>query len=334
MAKSSATVSIIWRGGAELRTNGFHADGIQTISQGSARIDNLHVAYNHIGPNVGLSGDLTALIFLEDFINGAKVYNNFLEYAAGHHSSNHTITAGTHPTIINQVYGERTVIANNTILRHGGAADQSGSIAGSGVFITGNVVFNMHSYISLQDNASFSMDGKNNYCDYNIFFGSSDNGPFGITGFGRGVYSIAKWKNETIYDDHSLIQVDPKITKTTPIVHPRLQAGSPAIGLAKNQLTAIFNDDFNGNLRTGSWDAGAFEFDGAVPTPTPTPTPAPTPTPVPVLRRQLLFLRRFQHLPQSRRPCQHQHRPRLRLLRECGTSAARLSRHDRDSDLT
>ena len=56
-----------------IETNGFHADGIQTISQGGARIDDLHVAYNHIGPNVGMPGDLTACIFLEDFVNGPKV---------------------------------------------------------------------------------------------------------------------------------------------------------------------------------------------------------------------------------------------------------------------
>ena len=266
-----------------IETGGFHGDGIQTITVAAgSRQDNLHVAYNHIGPNVGLPGDLTALIFLEDFINGAKIYNNFLEFAQGHHSSNHAITAATHPSFIGTSFGQPTLIANNTIKGSG----MSGAISTAFATVQGNVVAGMHSYIG-----AYRQPGTELSIDKNVFFGATDD-EFGVTGNGLGIYRIDQWQ-ALGYDVHSKFQ-DPKLN-----ANGTLQAGSPAIGFAPVQ--SIFTNDFNGKPRTGTWDAGAFEFGasttggGSAPTPTPsfdtdsdtdsgfdsTPTPASTPTATP-----------------------------------------------------
>ena len=264
-----------------IASGGFHSDGIQTITTSAGtRNDNLTVAYNHIGPNTGRSGDATAHIFLEDFINGAKVYNNILEKGPLMHDSNPVITAGTHPTIINQSFGVRTIIANNTIIHHDGDSDRSGGIATSNGIVQGNIVYHVRTYLNFQDNRSFAQGPKDNSANFNVYFGSTDNGPFGITGsVGQGIYSVSAWQNNTPYDDQSLFNVNPRLVRTTDPIDAHLQAGSPAIGLAPMQ--SFFSDDFYGKVRTAPWDAGAVEFNGTAPIPTPIPTPAPTPTPPP-----------------------------------------------------
>ena len=261
-----------------IATNGFHSDGIQTITvTAGQRQDGLVVAYNHIGPNSGKSGDTTAHIFLEDYINGAKVYNNILDKGQLMHDSNPVITAGTHETIINQPFGLTTIIANNTIIHHDGDTDRSGGIAGWNALVQGNIVYHTHSYLSFGDNDTFSQGPKDNSSNFNIYFGSTDNGPFGITGTtGNGIYSVSAWQN-TPYDHQSLFNVDPKLVKTTDPIDAHLQSGSPAIGLAPTQT--FFSDDFYGNQRTAPWDAGAVEFNGTPPAPTPAPTPTPIPSP-------------------------------------------------------
>ena len=252
-----------------IETNGFHSDGIQTITVSKGqRQDNLTVAYNHIGPNVGRPGDLTALIFLEDFINGAKIYNNFLEFAPGHHSSNPAITAATHPSFIGTSFGQPTLIANNTI--KGGAT--SGAIGTAFATVEGNVISGMGSYISVD-----RQPGPELKIDRNVFFGSSDD-EFGVVGNGQGIYRTEQWQ-ALGYDVNSKF-ADPKLN-----ANGTLQSGSPAIGLAPVQ--SVFNNDFNGNARSNPWDAGAFEFGssggggGSAPTPTPGPTPGPSPAATP-----------------------------------------------------
>ena len=225
-----------------IETNGFHSDGIQTITVSKGqRQDNLTVAYNHIGPNVGRPGDLTALIFLEDFVNGAKIYNNFLEFAPGHHSSNPAITAATHPSFIGTSFGQPTLIANNTI--KGG--ETSGAIGTAFATVQGNVISGMGSYISV-----VRQPGHELKIDRNIFFGADDD-EFGVIGSGQGIYRTAQWQ-ALGYDVNSKF-VDPKLN-----ANGTLQSGSPAIGLAPVQ--SVFNNDYNGNARSNPWDAGAFEF--------------------------------------------------------------------------
>ena len=284
-----------------IETNGFHGDGIQTITVSAGqRQDNLTVAYNHIGPNVGLPGDLTSLIFLEDFINGCKVYNNLLEYAPGHHSSNPCILAGTYIGFIGTSFGLQSYVVNNTIM---GRGTKSGAIASAFAIVQGNVATGMGSYISV-----YRGPGTELNIDKNVFFGASDD-EFGVVGNGQGIYRTSRWQELFGYDKNSIF-ADPKLN-----ANGTLQSGSPAIGLAPVQ--SIFTNDFNGNPRTGTWDAGAFEFGGSssgggsaptpTPAPNPTPTPAPNPTPTPAPIRRLLPLPIRMRL---------RLRPRHRRLRE------------------
>ena len=231
------------------------------------RNDNLTVAYNHIGPNVGLPGDLTALIFLEDFVNGARIYNNFLEYAPGHHSSNSCITAASHPSFIGASFGLPTWIVNNTIK----GAGASGGIATAFANVFGNVFFGTTSYMT-----AFRQPGSELKIDRQVYWGapfSNTDDEFGVTGNQQGIYRLPTWRGFG-YDVNSLV-ADPKLN-----ANGTLQAGSPAIGFAPTQT--FFNDDFHGNARTVPWDAGAFESGSTGPLPTPTPVPAAVPTPLPI----------------------------------------------------
>jgi hypothetical protein len=259
--------------------NHFHSDGIQTITVGAGqRQDNLTVAYNHIGPNVGTDGHCNALIFLEDMVNGPRIYNNFLEYLPGHRTSNAAITAGTFPQFANEPFGLRALVVNNTIKMGGGATAISSSFAE----VRGNVVSLPANFMSIWQRANPGPQGPYMIIDNNVYYDPSGSARFGVVGVGEGQYTIDQWKSMLGHDIQSVFG-NPMINS-----NGTLQQGSPAIGLAPIQT--LFSDDFNGNARTGNWDAGAFEF-GAAPTPTPTPviptptppTPLPTPTPGPTV---------------------------------------------------
>ena len=102
-------------------------------------------------------------MFFEVLVNGAKIYNNLLEFAPGHHSANHAITAGTHSSFIGTSFGQPTLIANNTI--KGGAT--SGAIGTAFATVQGNVISGMGSYISV-----VRQPGSELKIDRNIFFGA------------------------------------------------------------------------------------------------------------------------------------------------------------------
>ena len=202
--------------------------------------------------------------------------------APGHWTSNAAIS-------INQGTGWSTgegpgLVANNTVLVHGDSpATAYGATHHS---VIGNVCSGL-AYGATLEPTSVGI------VDYNVYWGrASDGGKIEFYD-GQNVHgSLSSWQSRTGRDLHS-VNADPKLNP-----NGTLQAGSPAIGRAPSQA-AIFTDDFYGNQRTGTWDAGAFEFGGSssgggsaptptpgqtpTPTPGPTPTPASTPTPTPTL---------------------------------------------------
>ena len=235
-----------------IESGGFHSDGIQTITTtAGTRNDNLTIAYNHIGPNVGMPGDLTACIFLEDFVNGPKVYNNFIEFAAGHHSANSAISNGTYPDFFKQPFGMRSVTANNTVILSG----KSSAIGAGFSDVYGNVVVKAGNFEGIWQNQAPNSNGPYVRSNYNIWHGPGD-ARFGIVGLNQGQYTFAAWKNMG-FDLNSLL-TDPMVN-----ANGTLKAGSPAIGFAPTQT--FFNDDINGNVRTPPWDAGAFKYGAAGP---------------------------------------------------------------------
>ncbi len=251
--------------------NHHHSDGIQTIlGTPGTRCFQITVAYNWIGPNLGLAGHTNCGIFLEDDVENCLVYNNFVELAPGHWTSNAAIMAS-------QGAGWTTgegpgLVANNTVIAHG--------TPGAGIAydvhhhsLIGNVSQNLSQFITHSPSTGT--------LDYGVYWGpTSDRN--GECYDGISIYaSLASWQSAKGLDTHSKNQ-DPKLNP-----NGTLQAGSPAIDMAPSQ-SAIFTDDFFGNQRTGAWDAGAFEFGatgggGSAPTPTPasTPTPSPSPSPSP-----------------------------------------------------
>ncbi len=207
-------------------------------------------------------------------MNGPKVYNNFIEYAEGHHSSNHAISAGTYPPFFTQPFGLRSITVNNTILLRG----KSGAIGAGNSDVYGNIAYRPGNFEGIWENQPPKTNPHGSTTPYvlsdrNIWFDPTGEARFGIVGLGQGQYSITAWKKAG-YDLNSVF-ADPKVNPDG-----TLQPGSPAIGLAPVQT--FFSDDFNGTPRgPGPWDAGAFKFGSVSPTPTPTPTPTPLPTPTP-----------------------------------------------------
>lgn len=85
--------------------------------------------------------------------------------------------------------------------------------------------------------------------DYNLFFNSTEAASNKI---GSTAYSITEWKSLG-YDEHSLSQ-DPLLTSSY-----SLQSLSPAINTGVN-LSGYFREDYDGYIRVGLWDIGAYEF--------------------------------------------------------------------------
>lgn len=228
-----------------------HCDGIQLIlgNPGMRSVDAV-IAYNWIGPNFGTSGHTTSAIFCEDDNEGTLVYNNFVQIAAGHWTSNPAIQV-VHSA--GWVLGDTPgLLANNTVVG-------TGASSGIGVrhaYAVGNVISNVGTITTIDGTDTTGA------FDYNIYWGPSAdrNGEY-YRPNGGGMYHYfsavqaggsAYWQ-QIGYDTHSL-NVDPLLNDDG-----TLQVSSPAIGFAPSQ-SSIFNDDFYGNLRGTNWDAGAFQF--------------------------------------------------------------------------
>ena len=278
-----------WSGRAS--PNQHHCDGIQTITAGSNQEQkNLTVAYNEIGPDLGLYGSMNAHIFLEDNVHGLYVYNNLLTAQSTPlnplqsnrppGTANAFITAGSYPSQFDSPSGIRSLIANNTILGAGSGQGISTSFA----TVNGNIVQNLGSMMNIWENKADSpTHGKYVISDKNVYYNPNGQYQFGVSsGPGQGIYNnFNSWKNPPSgiqgWDQNS-ITANPKAAFPTGV----LASDSPAIGFAPTQ--SKFSNDLARNVRSVPWDAGALEYGGTpgpTPSPTATPTPAPTATPAP-----------------------------------------------------
>ena len=265
-----------WAGiNTDLIPNGqFHCDGIQTVDSGGAQ-RNMIIAYNRIGPDLGLYGSMNAHIYLEDNVIGTKIYNNILsanstpvrhfdsDPPAGRvpGTANGFITAT--PNLIAKAAADRATnqVHHNTLLQVG--AGQGLSIGSARV--SGNIVMNAGSFVAVSDNSEEDpILGTSFICDYNIFLDavSPTEYIFGITGaiipgfpIPGSYNSFATWQASTPFDDHSII-ADPLVSSPD----GALSVGSPAIGFVPT-TQPFFSDDINGTPRSAPWDAGAVEFE-------------------------------------------------------------------------
>jgi len=226
-----------------------HNDGIQLVigSPGANALRTV-IAYNWLGPDLGAYGHTTSAIFCEDNSEETYIYNNLITMSPGHWTSNPLIqavqtsgySAGEGPGLI----------ANNTIIG-GGSGIGIGSVHHS---VSNNVIYNVGNIFT----RTAGTTGTN---DYNVFYGISGDtdGQFynGTVIYSRFTGTTPNWQATEFQDLNSINQ--------NPLVNSdgTLQSASPARGFAI-PLTAIFNDDFNGNIRS-DWDAGAFEYSGTPP---------------------------------------------------------------------
>lgn len=226
-----------------------HNDGIQFIlgSPGATSVRGV-VAYNWLGPDFGTNGHTTSAIFLEDDSEECYVYNNFITLSPGHWTSNPLIQAGQNT---GYTPGDGPgLIANNTII--------GGNTGGSGIMarhhsVSNNVIYQVGNFFTRHS------DTNTGWFDYNVVWGLSTDTNGQCYDSNVGIYSsFTSWKA-------AAAGMDPNSINQNPLVNSdgTLQSGSPARNFG-TPMTAIFNDDFNGNIRS-DWDAGAFEYSGTPP---------------------------------------------------------------------
>ena len=252
-----------------------HCDGFQTITPGDDAMTlgngehrNYTIAYNRIGPDLGLYGSMNAHIFLEDNVNGMFIYNNILladstplNPAEGNKppgTANGFITGGSRYTYWGDPNGIKSLIANNTII---GAGRGQGINSGFAT-IRGNIIQNVDSMFSIwQDQPDNALNGVYFDSDRNVFYSPIGQYQFGIA-FGPIYNNFAAWQGSKAGRDSNSVTANPLVTFPTGVI---TSASSPAINRAPTQT--IFTNDFYGAIRTGSWDAGAAEFAADTPAP-------------------------------------------------------------------
>jgi hypothetical protein len=141
------------------------------------------------------------------------------------------------------------LVANNTVMVHGGTTGQIGYGATRHSLI-GNISYGCNT-------GAASSGSSNEVFDYNVYWGRTGERTDVEFFDGTSIYVLSNWRSILGRSIHSIV-ADPLINS-----NGTLQAGSPAIGFAPTQT--IFNDDFYGNPRTVPWDAGAFESSSGPP---------------------------------------------------------------------
>jgi hypothetical protein len=242
-----------WWGGG-IGNSHHHNDGIQTITQAGGDglgIEGVTIAYNHGGPDVGTNGHTTALIYLEDYVSGLLIYNNYMEIEPGGYLLGAIVGGGNGlggNGLLHRVY-------NNTI---SGASTSTGIGMGYS-HLAGNIVLNMDTALKIRKATSIDVGGTS---DYNVYFPNTSDVYFDratnqwVTH--SSISNFVAHADSAGRDDNSISTLDPLLNSDG-----TLQSGSPAIDFAPSQ-SAYFTDDFFGNTRTGSWDAGAFEYGAGV----------------------------------------------------------------------
>ena len=258
---------------------GVHGDGIHIwgqVGDNSQTISNLKIFnnqfYGDFHRSYGTSGGMTGLIFIENAVEGALIYNNTGSYIPNGTAqfSGMIVISG------NATRGGRHQIYNNAFV--GSTPGMSSAIqigSGTSYPAPGCIVKN-NILTGMQYGITFDVGSTSGaVCDYNLINATSNPGAWGGS-----FKTWSAWQTQGL-DQHGL-NVNPLFVSSTDL---HLQSSSPALGRGTN-LSTIFTVDQERKTRpsTGAWDMGAYQSNGSVtatPTPTPAPTVTPTPTPAP-----------------------------------------------------
>lgn len=255
--------------------NGFHTAGIDMATQGANhQYKNIIVRNNKIyEPNIDKNQYAITMNFFE---NNASTWDSLWFY------NNAIINAATGGVML---YGVGTVwVMNNTFVA--APYDRSGSFAA--VAITGtsakatvmNNIFFVHNtsaigYTCIQGQSSNRDAVTWDTVDYNyVYIGNSANHYI--------AYPPSSWAQLTYdYPEWSEIQgYGWEVNTLTPPQYPcfvdslgsyEIKSSSPAIGAGKP--VSFITTDIDGNPRTSTNDAGAYQYTASEPEPEPEPTP-------------------------------------------------------------
>jgi hypothetical protein len=230
--------------------NPHHLDGIIIFCESPAavaqdyanagHINNLKIYQNNIGPHIGFGN--SGAMFLPDqghmAFTGIMVYNNLFTADAGKGWTNGFIVAGS----------QGGLVANNTMVSLGSGGDGLG--LGGANFIT--YKNNLHLRVGT---VIYAPAGGMTASEHNVY------GPVaGLTW----VYT-----NNAFYSSFSQWQSVTGLDGTSVVANPLLDGNyvpTAVDTVARDKgenLSAFFTTDLNGNVRTGAWDIGAFEFGGS-----------------------------------------------------------------------
>ncbi len=225
-----------------------HNDGIHLWGNYSNNtLGPVYIYNNEIGGDFGAR--TTALIFTEDYVTPITIYNNVLYTTAEKTTDGYITLASRKAGAVANVY-------NNTI--KGAASNNTG---GNGIYISNangwlvdiknNIIKDC--YIAVYDSQGIS-DIKT---DNNIFHNIGTVGRSGSTWYS----SISSWQSYLGGCPGSGNECNSQVAN--PLFGSssdfRLQSTSPAIDAGIN-LGALFATDKAGNIRSGYWDIGAYEY--------------------------------------------------------------------------
>jgi len=223
-------------------SNRYHHDGIHIYIETLGQLQNLMIARNKFGGDIGVNN--TAHVYLEaettdSVISNAVICNNiFLQ-----------------PTVPQACFGVITVggggnfmgkIANNTIFGVNVNGFNAIMLSGGSPTLLNNVVSGAWTGVA------FYRATPGARLDYNLWANLGDNG------IGLGYRTIASWQSYlgAPNERHSSVVTNPLLNSDgTP------QTNAPIIGVGTN-LSAIFTTDFLGTARpgTGVWDIGGYQY--------------------------------------------------------------------------
>jgi len=183
----------------------------------------------------------TAHIFLDSAsLTNIAVWNNvFLQYP-GNYLSNGFLAGGA----------ANLSIFNNTFAGSGVANSCAIATSGSNMSIVNNIISGVTTFLSLGSTTAWSSPGLNNNLYANVTPGG--NAPFSFGGVSYN--NLQAWQAATGGDANSST-----VSSALLAANGQLEAGSPAIGAGAN-LSAYFDDDIAGNVRSNTWDIGAWMY--------------------------------------------------------------------------
>lgn len=230
--------------------NTYHHDGIHAYATVPAKATDLWIYNNTFDGDGGVN--ITGQIFLESGVSPwtdadgtAYIFNNVLK-----------TTRLANYIMVGAGMGKNWVIANNTIIGAGIATNGTGLALEkmTNATVRNNVIVNCYTLNSIAATCTYT---DTNY-SYNIY---GHTGTFNGFIFNNSTYTsnFTTWKTACDCDTQSAKGTSLVVDTSTYLITPSSAAYGTGANLSYLNIASL-NSDRVGNARTGTWDAGAYEY--------------------------------------------------------------------------